>query len=299
MKRTILLCISAMLTLIAFSQQDQTITPVPLKAVMTLQIPSAPDGSYSGSSSGSVVWHPVQKKYYAAMSGNKKFPIGVFDASGKRLSPDTLRSLIDTRGLWYNPATQSVQGNTFKDNGWFAYTLNAKGIPSGVKTLFKGKNQPDENSVAAFDSKTKKVFFIDKDTVWSYSLSNPKIIKKEVVIIRPSSVQEEQVEKKDQDDQDDEIDIDDEDDDELSEQKGPAYNYTTVIYTGIPKAEIGILNVDDAQVELYDIRTGKITRILKFPGDIQLWDRFNFTYTNGMYWLFDTDTRTWKGYKAF
>jgi hypothetical protein len=296
MKCTFLSCILAMLTVPVFSQTNQNITPVPLKAVMTLQIPSAPDGSYDGSSSSSVVWHPVQKKYYAAMCGNRKFPMGVFDASGKRLSPDTLKAHIDIRGLWYNPATQSVQGNTFKDIGWFAYTFNAKGIPTGVKTMFKGKNQPDDNSVGTFDNKTKKVFFIDKDTVWSYNLSNPKIIKKEVVIIRPSSVQEDQVDQKDQKSQEGMEDRD-EQDEALTEPKVPIYNYTTVIYTGIPKAEIGILNVDDAQVELYNIKTGIMTNVLKFPEGVQVSDRFNFTYTNGIYWLFGGKTKTWTGYK--
>jgi hypothetical protein len=70
-----------------------------------------------------------------------------------------------------------------------------------------------------------------------------------------------------------------------------------LIFTGFPKAEFGLLNTNLKQVELYNRKTGLMTQKLKLPEAIELWKAFNFTYTNGIYWSFNQDTRIWTGYK--
>jgi hypothetical protein len=49
-----------------------------LKKTIELQMPKTLDDSMPGTRGAAVVWHPVQKKYYAAFAGNQGYPIGCF-----------------------------------------------------------------------------------------------------------------------------------------------------------------------------------------------------------------------------
>ena len=80
-KLLVLLCI-----FITRIQADaQTATEKTLKKIATLKMPRTVDDDMPGTRGACVAWHPVQKKYYAAMAGNIGYPMGVFDGSGKRI----------------------------------------------------------------------------------------------------------------------------------------------------------------------------------------------------------------------
>src|SRR5687767_8666186 len=228
-----------------------------------------------GANGGSVVYHPVQKKYYAALAGNTSFPMGVYDVKGKLLSPVEQQTKFDLRGLWYNPKTKNIQANGFKESGWAEYTLNTKGIPTSVKILQAGMNQPDSQNIAAFDPVGNAVFFLNYGTVDKYDYADGKFI--ESITLYPGKTKDE--------------------DEDLEDEFEEVYNVTTVIYTGTAGAELGLLNDILKQVELYSIKTGYLTRVLKLPEDAPTNYWMNFAYSNGIYWLFDKTTRTWIGYK--
>lgn len=250
-----------------------------LKKTITLTMPKTADDDMPGTRGAAVVWHPVQKKYYAAFAGNEGYPLAVFNASGTRLSGDDLTTLADIRGLWYNPSIKKICGNGYSDLGWFNYKLDTKGIPDESEVYAEGMNQPGEQSIGVFNEKSNMVYFLYDQNVYVY---NADAMQEEDSTIRlyPGII------KKD--------DIDEDDDGEyLSED----YNSNVLIYTGIPKAEFGLLNVVEKQVELYNRKTGLMTQKLKLPADLPTWSSFSFSYTNGTYWAFDQDTRTWTGYK--
>ncbi len=75
------------------------------------------------------------------------------------------------------------------------------------------------------------------------------------------------------------------------------YNENAIIYTGIAKSEIGVLNFSDKQIELYNLATGLRTQILKLPSGAPVQASLNFSYCNGTYWLYDKTDRVWHGYK--
>jgi len=228
-----------------------------------------------GANGGSVVYHPVQKKYYAAIAGNTSFPMGVYDVKGKRLSPVEQKTMFDLRGLWYNPKTKNIQANGFKEYGWAEYTLDTKGIPISVKILQAGMNQPDSQNIAAFDPVENAVFFLNYGNVDKYDYADGKFI--ESITLYPGKTKNE--------------------DEDLEDEFEEVYNVTTVVYTGTSGAELGLLNDILKQVELYSIKTGYLTRVLKLPEDAPTNYWMNFAYSNGIYWLFNKDTRTWIGYK--
>lgn len=237
------------------------------------------EDSLPGKRGGAVVWHPLQKKYYAAFAGNESFPLAVFDMAGKRLSAEDQTCLIDTRGLWYNPKLKKICGNGYSDIGWFSHTLDAKGIPVNSEIYAAGMNQPGEQSIGVFNAKINMVCFLYGQNIFVY---NADAMQEEDSTIRlyPG------ISKAD--------DIDKDDDGTVLKDD---YSYNVLIYTGIPKAEFGLLNVIERQVELYNKKTGLLTQKLKLPADIDMWPAFNFSYANGTYWAFDQETRIWTGYK--
>jgi hypothetical protein len=247
--------------------------PKPLKKVLELKIAGA-----QGANGASVAWHPGQKKYYAAMAGNVEYCIGVYDASGRLLSKPEQQTLFDIRGLWYNTNTKTLQMNGYKDFGWGEYKLDAKGIPSSVQKLHEDMNQPADQSAGAFNAKGKVVYFFNEDgNIDKYNYETAEL--DDNIELHLGQTED------DANEYEDNYDVIDQ------------YNATTVIYTGIPKAELGLLNVDENRIELYDIKTGYLTKSLVLPDDAPLNASLNFSFCNGIYWLFDKDARTWMGYK--
>jgi len=213
------------------------------------------------------------------LAGNYSLPLAVFDVNGKRLSDEYQTTLEDTRGLWYNPKLKKICGNAYNDYGWFSYKLDSKGIPAEVVTDAAGMNQPGEQSIGVYNANSDLVCFLSGQKIYMY---NADAMQEEDSTLRLYAG----VSRKE--------DIDEDDDGEfLSED----YSYNVLIYTGIPKAEFGILNVVEKQVELYNKKTGLLTQKLKLPDDVETYPAFNFSYTNGTYWAFNMDTRIWTGYK--
>ena len=207
------------------------------------------------------------------------YPLAVFDDRGKRLSSEDQTCLIDSRGLWYDPVTKLISGNAYSDYGWFTYKLDAKGMPAEYVSKNEGMNQPDAQSVGAYNPTAKKVLFLYGSQLYMYN--------------RDGKVQDSLLihwgQKK-----------------SAASQAGDGgdasttpedYNYTSVIYIGIKGQEIGFLNTNSKQVELYDIQSGYLNKTLSFPDTATTEESFNFAYANSIYWLFDMELRKWVGYK--
>jgi hypothetical protein len=265
--KKLLLMMALCPALIASAQETRE-----LKKVLELVIPRE-----GGARAASVAWHPVQKKYYAAMAGNSSFCLGVYDIKGSRLSLPSQETMFDVRGLWYNPGTKTLQMNGYNDFGWAEYALNTKGIPVDAKTFHSGMQQPNEQSVGAFDPKKKKIYFFNGDgNLDIYDSKDGSYGEQFELHLGAAS-----------------------EDDATSDNSDvyEDYNNTTVIFTGIKNAEFGLLNHTSRTIELYSAATGYKTKELSLPDDAPAEDMLCFSYSNGIYWLFDRDARIWKGYK--
>jgi hypothetical protein len=246
-----------------------------LKKALELKIPRE-----GGANAANVAWHPVLKKYYAVMAGNQDFFIGAFNTDGKLTTPADQKALFDVRGLWYNPFTKTLQMNGYNEGGWAEYKLNAQGAPVSMTILFKGMNQPDAQSVGAFNPVDKVVYFFNEDgNIDVYDLNTAR--SKETIELTLGKTKEDAEDAGSEDNYDV---IDD-------------YNSTTVIYTGLAGAEIGLLNFIENQIELYNKKDGHLTMKLSLPVDAPATEFLNFAYGNGIYWLFDNKARIWMGYK--
>lgn len=237
-----------------------------LTKVMELQVQGE-----GGSNGASIAWHAVGKKYYAAMAGNASYPLCVFSENGTLLSPADNASMVDVRGLWFNAKKAKIQGNAFGEDGWFEYILNAQGIPTDFKKMVEGASQPDDQCVGTFSSKTNEVIFFDGMDIYFYDAITGEV--KESIsfdqVLTNSGIA-------------------------LSEKEN--YNTRSILFTGKPGQELGMLNVEKKQLELFSLE-GKRSLILKVPSNQNVYASFNMAYSNGMYWFFNKDNRKWIGYK--
>jgi len=282
MKKTLLLVLAVTCTALVSHAQ---ISGRSLKKASELKMPRTTDDEMPGTRGASVAWHPVQKKYYAAFAGNAEYPLAVFDITGKRLSDDALNTDVDTRGLWYNPKVKKLCGNGYANNGWFNYTLDPKtGIPTLYNIDFDGTNQPNDQCVGAYNPVKNEVLFLDGDNIVIYNGEDAKEKEGTKITLHWGRTKSQGIAVKEEGKED---------------AVGPpeGYNNTAIVYTGIPGAEIGVLNTNDRQVELYNSKTGFMAQKLKLPSAAVLETSFNFAYANGIYWLFNIEERTWVGYK--
>ncbi|MBK7307165.1 MAG: hypothetical protein IPI88_09035 [Chitinophagaceae bacterium] len=248
-----------------------------LKQVMELQMPKTADDDFCGTRGAGVCWNPITKKYYAAFCGNTDFPMAVFTPAGKRISGDSLTTMEDIRGIWFNPSINRIMANCYSEIGWINYELNSAGIPTTNYYKFTGMNQPNEQSAGSYYSLLKSVVFRDGNQVVLYQSSADAAEVKESVQIHWGRKKSQGA---------------GEDDEDVSE----SYN-SNVVATNIKNAEFGFLNTANRQIELYNYNDGYLQQTLKLPESAPLESSFNFAYSNGIYWLFDIANRKWIGYK--
>lgn len=232
-----------------------------------------PEGGANGAS---VVYNPKEKLYYAAQAGNASFPLVIFNSNGDIVSDAEQQTLIDIRGLWYNPKTKTIGGNGYKEFGWFTYDLNKKGLVEKINVFKEGRYQPDDHSPGVLNTEDDEVLFLDGLNIVCYNTDGTD--KRKVIKIHIGSKTGD-------------------DTDAGTEKFDADYNTRSIIYTGITGAEIGLLNVANKQVELYSIKTGYMSRIVKLPLSFTPETFFNFSYCNGIYWVFNKETRYWNGFR--
>jgi hypothetical protein len=251
-----------------------------LKKVSSLQMARTVDDDMPGTRGAAVAWHPIQKKYFASMAGNQQYPLGIFDESGKRLSADEQNCLQDVRGLWFNPTKKAIQGNCFGEGGWFIYKLDEEGIVYKAEVIVEGMNQPTDQSVGSYHSGLNKVIFIDIDSVFFYNSATG--VKEKSIFLHLGQKKKATTANSDA---------------APVENMPDNYNSSTIICTGIKGSELGLLNIDKKQIELYNIADGYMTTILGLPEETAVESSFNFAYCNNIYWLFNIEKRTWLGFK--
>jgi hypothetical protein len=267
-----ILLFSFCLMMSVFAQTEKILTQT-----ITLKIPG--EKGVNGTNGANIAYHPLLKKYYAAMAGNTSYPITVFDLKGKQLSDDSLTAGFDVRGIWYNADTRTIQGNGYNDFGWTNFKLNSKGIPESNTTFLEGMKQPTEQCAGTYDTKNKVVYFLSDRKVIEYNSKTGITTGKEYELKIPLA---------------DSLDWGSEDLDPALPER---YNRSTVIYTGIPKAEFGLLNTDTKKIELYNKQDGSLTKMLSLPDNTVYENFLNFSFANGQYWLYDKDNRIWTGFK--
>jgi len=215
-----------------------------------------------GTNGCSVTWNPGKKVYYANIAGNEVYPLEMFSESGKNLFAG--EAGYDSRGLWYNPSTQKLEGNGYSDNGIKSYQIEGNGKPGDLSSVFDGAgHQPSDQSVGTYDQAKNQIVYFNEGAICRYNRDNGNSagIKKL----------------------------------KLKKVNMPDINSTTIVYTGRVGEEFGLLDYISKTVYLLNEK-GKVKAKVILPSDAVTHDMFRFSFANGKIWLYDVDTRSWTGY---
>ena len=244
--------------------------------VITLKMPGE-----DGSNAGAVVWHPTLKKYYTSMIGNAIYPMAIFDAKGKQVGEE-IEAGHDLRGMWFNPATKNIEFNCYDEGGIGHVVLGKDGSITEALIDLEGKNQPAAQSLGVYYKNGNRILYLNEmmEAVLYDSKTGESV--KTLVKIFPGCKT-----KAEADEQNEEDLVD-----RMTER-----NVSCVQYTGVAKQELAILNVYSHKIELYDQKTGLMTREIRLPEELALEHNFNFSYNNGIWWFFNKEEREWVGYK--
>lgn len=274
MKR-ILSVVTAMLLAVALipAQAQKTLVPT-----VTIQLPEG-----DGSNAAAVVWHPVTKKYYTSMVGNAIYAMGIYDAKGNPIE-ENIEAENDYRGFWYNPTTKRIEFNCYDSGGIGHLVLDGKGKIKSKMVDITGMNQPGSQCVGVYHPSSNSIIYLNAETyaVEKYSAKTGMPIGTLTTLRVGCKKQSEAAE----------MDADTE------ASRWEYRNMSSVQYTGIPKAELAILNHDERIIELYDQTTGLMSKtFIKIPNSVTIHPSFNFCYNNGMWWFFNKEDRKWVGCK--
>lgn len=220
-----------------------------------------------GSNGASVAYNPQDQLYYCVMAGNASYPLETFSKSGQNLFQTIANN--DMRGIWWNPKEKALEGNCYSDQGIVSIGLNNSGYAgTGNNVIFEGGNhQPNEQAVGAYDAKKKEILYYNDGAIVGYSRKTGDPTDTYMKLELPV----------------DEYDL----------------NWTTLIFTGVKKMELGVLNIVDYKIYLFNRKDGTLTGTVNLPSGITLYEGFNFAFANNYIFLFDKDERKWTGYKIF
>lgn len=271
MKRILPFLLSFLLG-IGIAQSQNIAVEVKLKKVMELAMPEG-----SGTNGAGVAWNPFNKTYYAAFAGNTEYPLAVFDSKGNRISKDDQETNFDVRGMWFNSKRKTLQMNGYESFGWAEYRLDSKGFPTYLNQLFEGKNQPDDQSIGAYNERMELVYFLnDEGNIDVYDLNTGKQLGSKPLHLNCESL------------------------DDIkqynNETELEVYN-NTLLYTGIRNEEFVLQGKESKALVFYSSETGLATKLAALPEDALISERMNLSYANGIFWLFDIGNRKWIGYR--
>lgn len=260
MKSKILPLIIALAGFIVLSAGAQDLIQYPAQ---TIKLQMLEDGGRNGTA---VVFNPEKDYYYCAMAGNADFPLETFSERGENLYQS--RTYNDMRGMWWNPKEDALQGNCYSDGGIVEIGIDENVYAgAGNMILFSGKRQPGDHSCGTIDPKKKEILYYDDGIVKGYSTKDGEPTDTYLVL-------------------------------DLPVEKGDI-NYTTLVFTGEKKMELGLLDHYSKKVYLFNRKDGSLAATINLPSDAITYEAFNFAFANGHVFLFDQDDREWTGYKVF
>lgn len=237
---------------------------VKTKEKMKLVMPSG-----DGTNGVGVAWNPGKKIYYACFAGNESYPLVMFSKKGKVIN-SSLTTRFDVRGFWFNKAENRLEGTVYggsKDEaGYFYRTLAKDGAPDDQSYVkFPNMYIPDYQTVGAYDFNKNELVFRDRESMIRYSKTDGAE-KGKLELTLPDGT-----------------------------SWGNISEFST-IYTGKKGEEFGVFDFEKSKIYLFDGATGKCSKIVTLPEEAPDPETFNFSYANGMFWLFSTTSRTWHGY---
>ena len=261
-------CLNLSLALISsmfiakFGWAQCNLLPIPIPGISLVS-------SFTGTLNRSgLVYHPIFQQYYSVNAGSPLYYIDTFDEEGTRV--DSIPQGFDYRGLWYNPENGQLEGNGFEFSGVFNQSLNLiTGLPNGTGNQIFPDNQPNPQSCGVLNTDQYEIVYYDEGQIYRYDREDNSFISSHTITGLPNQ-----------------LDL---------------INTTSLIYTGCPNHEYGVLEHQSGQLYLLSAVNFTISAIVQLPTAAVTSPAVSYkmAYTNEQLWLYDGAATSWRSYRIF
>lgn len=216
--------------------------------------------AWDGTNGIAVVYLPHLKQYVSGYGGNENFPLAYFNLNNPEPVGEEMRVTgIDLRTLFTKE--KKLYGISNVGPGLYQLFDGYDTMPVRIQDELPLIGQ----KTGAYDPKNDAIIYLKEGMFAMLSLKKPNQLQD---IVRWNS----------------------------NYDKADYNNTTVVIKPGKKITHAGVLNVSKNTVEWYNLKNGNMEEEWQLPTDAPVKNWFNFSFANGMIWLFDTDAKTWKGY---
>lgn len=210
-----------------------------------------------------VAFHPTFRLYYSVNGGSSNYPIDTYDAEGTRLYNPTQG--FDYRGLWFNPAAATIEGNGFSDLGILVHNLNVTtGEPLGNGASVLAANQPNNQSAGDLDTDDNQIIYFAADTIYRYDRPTNNLASKLKIENLPVAI--------------------------------GSITPNVVVYLGCPEKEYGIYDQENRRLLYVNKTTGAYNGFTQLPVTAPQPTVLNMSYARNRLWLFNRTDRAWEGF---
>ena len=208
-----------------------------------------------------VAYNPTFNLYYASSGGGPCNNLSTWSAVGG--SPlATISECYDSRGLWWNSLTNTLEGNSYNSAGIYTMALSGAGIPTGVGAIASTNQQPNAQVGGQFDPTTNQVvYYSGGGNINKYSRSTGLLVSTITITGLPVAI-----------------------------SNLASYGF----YTGITGAEYAVYDYINRRAYLINYTTGAYVSTVQFPATAGTPSTYNLSYCNGLYFI--CNGTTWVGY---
>lgn len=210
-----------------------------------------------------LAFHPGTGYYYSNNAGGST-ACEVFDQNGNSILTETP---TDWRGLWYNPNTENIEGNTW-GNGFVVDSLQSDGNFDGNLDWVGQITAPDDQAPGVYDPTLNIIYFYVAEELYSFDRTDLSPIDT-IPLTGLATINE--------------------------------ITSSILIYTGCVGNEIGIFHTNSKVLHLFNKSTGALTQSINFPENatVPSYHARHFAFTNDLVWMFSSNTNKWIAYDIF
>lgn len=212
-----------------------------------------------------VAYNPNQGLYYACRAGNSGFPYETWSSTGTPLFNTNTGN--DFRGLWWNPALNKLEGNSYNGAGIWNSNLNASGYALNTGAMVLASGQPNAQSCGDLDWQAYEILYYSAGSIYRYSRTTGAFLGSYPITGTPVALAN--------------------------------LNSTTLMFTGCAGQEIALLDYVNKRVYLYNKATGAYSGVCQLPAGAVTAASFRVSWANNLIWLFNLANYTWYSYQVF
>lgn len=211
-----------------------------------------------------IAYNPNQQLYYSVNAGGGSFPIETFSSTGTPMA--SIASGYSYRGFWWNPNNNTAEGKVIGSGGIVQQNLDGSFYPLGTGNLIVAGSGPDAQSCGDYDWVDDEIVYYFNGSIYRYDRATHTLIASIAVTGLPAPIGN--------------------------------LNTNTATYTNVTGMEIGLYDGINKAFYFINKLTGVYATSCQLPLTAPPGANFQMGFENGYFWIYNTASSQWEGYKS-